>query len=149
MFAPAGDDWMAIRDVIQVDGQTVGGRPDVLQELRKLPSHEVAETFKTYNSRFNLGGTYRNFNEPTLSLLVLDAKHRARFSFDRKHVEHTADGTRTSCAKRRIPTTGVSKPACGSSRQSPVDGPPIRDCLTCAQHVNDPRTVQRLAGVSV
>jgi hypothetical protein len=55
--------------------------------LGALPASDVAATFKTYNSRFNIGRTYRNFNEPTLSLLVLDANHRERFSFNRKRVQ--------------------------------------------------------------
>jgi hypothetical protein len=91
MFAPGRGDWMAIRDVLKMDGHDLAGRPDVREALRTLPPHEVAATFKAYNSRYNLGRTYRNFNEPTLSLLVLDDEHRERFSFDRKRVER-ADG---------------------------------------------------------
>jgi hypothetical protein len=78
---------MAIRDVLAVDGRPVAERPDLPEALRTLPPREVAATFKTYNSRFNLGRTFRNFNEPTLGLLVLDEEHRRRFSFDRTRVE--------------------------------------------------------------
>jgi len=88
MFAPANHDWMAIRDVVAVDGKPVGDRPDITEALRTLPARDVAATFKKYNSRFNIGRTFRNFNEPTLSLLVLDDQHRHRFSFDRKRVEN-------------------------------------------------------------
>ena len=91
MFAPAGDAWMAIRDVITVDGHRLANRPDLREALRLLPAAQVARKFKDYNSRFNLGRTYRNFNEPTLSLLVLDDEHRHRFSFDRKKVERSSD----------------------------------------------------------
>jgi hypothetical protein len=87
MFAPASREWMAIRDVMAVDGQPVGERPDLQEALRTLQPREVAATFKTYNSRFNIGRTFRNFNEPTLGLLVLDEHHRRRFSFDRTRVE--------------------------------------------------------------
>ena len=72
MFAPADRTWMAIRDVTQVDGKPVDHRPDLKSALQTLPAQQVAGTFKTYNSRFNLGRVIRNFNEPTLSLLVLD-----------------------------------------------------------------------------
>jgi hypothetical protein len=89
MFAPGGEAWMAIRDVIDVDGHAVANRPDLREALRLLPAGDVARKFKDYNSRFNLGRTYRNFNEPTLSLLVLDDEHRSRFSFDRKKVERS------------------------------------------------------------
>ena len=89
MFAPAHHDWMAIRDVIAIDGKTVADRADIADALRTLPAREVAATFKKYNSRFNIGRIFRNFNEPTLSLLVLDDEHRKRFSFDRKQISKT------------------------------------------------------------
>jgi hypothetical protein len=91
MFAAATRDWMTIRDVLAVDGHAVAERPDLPDALRTLPPREVAARFKTYNARFNLGRTFRNFNEPTLGLLVLDEEHRRRFSFDRANVK-TAGG---------------------------------------------------------
>lgn len=92
MFAPVGDGWMAIRDVIEVDTRRVGERVDVVRELQRLAATDVARAMKTHNSRFNIGRTYRNFNEPTLSLLVLDDEHRRRFSFRVARVEQTAEG---------------------------------------------------------
>lgn len=91
MFAPGNQDWMAIRDVMAIDGGAVDDRPDVKEALRTLPTSDVAATFKAYNSRFNIGRTYRNFNEPTLSLLVFDTNHRDKFSFNRKRVQHAGD----------------------------------------------------------
>src|SRR5687767_7894017 len=67
MFAPASGDWMAMRDVASIDGTAVVERPNLREALRTLPAPEVARTFKSYNSRFNLGRASRNFNEPTLS----------------------------------------------------------------------------------
>jgi hypothetical protein len=84
MFAPADRVWMAIRDVIQVDGKPVDQRPDLRASLQLLPAPQVAGTFKKYNSRFNLGRVVRNFNEPTLSLLVLDPRYRDSIKFERK-----------------------------------------------------------------
>jgi hypothetical protein len=81
LFAPGEGDWMAIRDVLMVDGSAVTDRPDIGEALQRLRAREVAATFKQYNSRYNIGRTVRNFNEPTLSLLVLDDRHRDRFSF--------------------------------------------------------------------
>ena len=91
MFVPGNHGWMAIRDVIAVDGEPVDRRPDIRHALGTLPTSDVAATFKTYNSRFNIGRTFRNFNEPTLSLLVFDANHRKRFSFKRTGVQHNGD----------------------------------------------------------
>jgi hypothetical protein len=106
MFAPGSHDWMAIRDVMTMDGRDAAERPDIREALRTLPAREAALKFKAYNSRFNIGRTYRNFNEPTLSVLVFDEKHRDRFSFDRKRVERTADAVLVTIAfrERKSPT---------------------------------------------
>jgi hypothetical protein len=106
MFAAATREWMAIRDVFAVDGEPVAARPDLPEALRSLPPREVAATFKAYNSRFNLGRTFRNFNEPTLGLLVLDEEHRRRFSFDRRRVERTDSDVLVTLAfrEREAPT---------------------------------------------
>jgi hypothetical protein len=93
MFAPASGDWMAMRDVVSIDGKSLAERPNLREALRTLPPIEVARTFKSYNSRFNLGKAARNFNEPTLSLLLLDDRYRANVKFTRKSVERRADGT--------------------------------------------------------
>ena len=68
--APAVGGWMAIRDVIEVDRKPVPDRPDLKLALGTLPAAQVAGASKAANSRFNLGRTQRNFNEPILSLLV-------------------------------------------------------------------------------
>jgi hypothetical protein len=66
----------------------------------------VAGAFKKHNSRYNIGLTLRNVNEPTLSLLVLDDHHRARFSFDRRRVERAGDASLVTLefAERDRPT---------------------------------------------
>jgi len=106
MFAPARHDWMTIRDVLSVDGKTIPDRPDLKDALRTLPAYEVAGTFKKYNSRYNVGRITRNFNEPTMSLLVLDEHHRGRFSFDRRRVERASDATLVTLAftEQEMPT---------------------------------------------
>jgi hypothetical protein len=106
MFAPASRNWMAIRDVVAVDGQALGDRPDLSEALQDLPAREVASTFKSYNSRFNIGRTFRNFNEPTLALLVLDGHHRDRFSFGRHRVDRSGDTVLVTLtfAERESPT---------------------------------------------
>ena len=92
MFAPASGDWMAMRDVASIDGTAVVERPNLREALRTLPAPQVARTFKSYNSRFNLGRASRNFNEPTLSLLLLDDRYRPHVTFTRKGVERGRDG---------------------------------------------------------
>jgi hypothetical protein len=106
LVAPGRNDWMAIRDVLEVDGVPLDDRPDLLGALGTLPAREVAATFKEYNSRFNIGRVYRNFNEPTLSLLVLDERHRHRFSFSRGRVERSGQTTLVTIQfrERQAPT---------------------------------------------
>jgi hypothetical protein len=129
MFLPSSGDWMSIRDVLTVDGKPVADRPDVQAELQRLPPEKVGESFKNYNSRFNLGRVYRNFNEPTLSLLVLDPQYRANFTFRRK-------GTRT-VARRTLVSVAFN--------ERPSDGPLIRDLqlkptLSAGELLVDPAT---------
>src|SRR5687767_488207 len=47
MFAPASGDWMAMRDVISMDGTALAQRPNLREALRTLPPVEVARTFKS------------------------------------------------------------------------------------------------------
>lgn len=86
MFTPGSNHWMAIRDVMSVDGKPVADRPDIRQSLETLDDDEVARRLKALNSRFNIGRVTRNFSEPTFSLLVLDDEHRDRFTFERRRV---------------------------------------------------------------
>ena len=81
LFAAAEREWMAIRDVREVDGTPVSGGADVRETLRTLAPGLVAERMKSYNARYNIGRVVRNINEPTLALLVLDSTHRSRFKF--------------------------------------------------------------------
>lgn len=86
LFTAPEQGWMAIRDVVEVDGRPVQDRRSPLDALRTLPPSQVAAEFKDANARYNIGRTYRNFNEPTLSLLPLTDLHRDRFSFARRGV---------------------------------------------------------------
>ena len=92
-FMFAERQWMAIRDVGEVDGVAVTDRPDLRASLASMPATQVAAAFKRSNSRFNIGLVTRNFNEPTLTLVVLDDDHRERFKFERKSTAKTEDGT--------------------------------------------------------
>jgi hypothetical protein len=93
MFGPVRRDWMTIRDVTAVDGTAIQDRRDFREALQTLPAEQVVEIFREQNSRFNIGETFRNFNEPTFSLLVLDEQAHGRFSFDRRRVERVDDAT--------------------------------------------------------
>jgi hypothetical protein len=98
LFAAAEREWMAIRDVREVDGVPLTGTRDVRATLRTLPAAQVADRMKSYNARYNIGRITRDINEPTLALLVLDATHRDRFKFK-------ADKPRQAGDRRLVPLT--------------------------------------------
>ena len=106
LFEPVGQQWMAIRDTILVDGLPVRNRPDVRRALQTLSPSEIGRRLSEYNARWNLGGITRNFNEPTIGLLILEPGRVARSKFDRKAVAQTADGPLVTLAftERERPT---------------------------------------------
>ena len=106
MFTPGTHHWMAIRDVISVDGAELKDRPDIRRDLETLADEDVAAALKAQNSRFNIGRVTRNFSEPTLCLLVLDARHRDRFEFDRRRVQNVDGVTLVTLAftEKKSPT---------------------------------------------
>jgi hypothetical protein len=114
MFASANHEWLAVRDVAEVDGKPVRDAPDLKTALLTLPGSQVAATFRRYNSKFNVGRIARNLNEPTLSLLVLDSSHRANFAFDRKGVTRKGDSLLVSLVFREKGTpTLIQDPLMG------------------------------------
>jgi hypothetical protein len=84
-FIPADNEWMAVRDVITVDGRPVPDRDNLQRllsqrgEVRGLIKELIAR-----NARYNIGVVERNFNEPTLPLLLLDQKRVGDVRFERK-----------------------------------------------------------------
>jgi hypothetical protein len=90
-----GDDqhqeWMAVHDFAMVDGQAISGRKDYRALLQLGQFESAGREFLAGNSRFNIGGIERNFTEPTLPLLVLEAKRLSGFSFDRKSLTTEGD----------------------------------------------------------
>ncbi len=86
-YLPADDEWVAVRDPKEVDGQPVTAREDLRTllakggEIRGLIGQVVAR-----NARYNIGSTTRNFNEPTLPLLLVGEKRVNEVKFDRRAV---------------------------------------------------------------
>jgi hypothetical protein len=87
MLVPETQEWLAIRDVTVVDGQELRDRPDLTALAATMPAPQIAAKLKAYNSRFNIGRIVRNFNEPTLGLLILDAQYQSEVEFQVKHSE--------------------------------------------------------------
>jgi len=87
-YLPADNEWVAVRDVLDVDGKAVANREELRTllakggEIRGLISQVIAR-----NARYNIGSTTRNFNEPTLALLLIGEKRVNDVKFERKAVE--------------------------------------------------------------
>ena len=75
--------WMSLHDIQTVDGEPVTGRLDVRVLLRSHSIRELGPQLAASNSRFNLGRVSRNFNEPTLALLLFAPAHVRDLSIDR------------------------------------------------------------------
>jgi hypothetical protein len=105
-FIPADAAWLAVHDFTEVDGEPVEDREDLRALLQKGETVSVVRSVLSRNSRFNLGSILRNFNEPTLALLILEPRRVQRFSFDREEVVRTGDRTsvRLSFRERERPT---------------------------------------------
>jgi hypothetical protein len=85
LWLPRETTWIAVRDVIAVDGvrrsdgerrarAALNGSSVSVDQLRQLADE---------NGRYNIGQIVRTFNEPTLALVFLDEHDRHRFAFQR------------------------------------------------------------------
>jgi len=83
-YVDVDNTWMAIREFVQIDGRKVESHPDLKAALQSQGLAQVARTFKAFNSQFNIGRIYRNFNEPTLALGVLELDRGPQFVFTHK-----------------------------------------------------------------
>jgi hypothetical protein len=83
-FVATRNEWMAVRDVREVNGEPVENRGDLAALVAKP---EAGPILAARNSRFNIGSIKRNFSEPTLALLLLDTRNRSRVKFDRVRIE--------------------------------------------------------------
>lgn len=111
-YLPADGEWIAVRDVMEVDGMRMANRDDLRallsrgQEVRGSIGKVIAR-----NAQYNIGRIERNFNEPTLPLLLLDAKRTSRIDFDRRSVAQDGNTTLVTLAfeERDSPTLVSSR----------------------------------------
>jgi len=91
-YLPADNEWVAVRDVLDVDGAPVANREELRAllakggEIKGLISQVIAR-----NARYNIGSTSRNFNEPTLPLLLMGEKRVNDVKFERKTVDRDGE----------------------------------------------------------
>ena len=90
---PGDGKWIAVHDVRRVDGVPVNDGEDLRKLLEAGEVTPVARRVAERNAKYNVGSVRRNFNEPTLPLLLLGAERRRGVSFERGGVRRDADAT--------------------------------------------------------
>jgi hypothetical protein len=101
--------WVAFRDVIEVDGLDVEDREQRLADLfRESPvvTRALRRRLVDESARYNIGRVHRNFNVPTLALLLLTPGDQPRLSF-----EHVGDETIEGMSAWTIAFKEVEAPA--------------------------------------
>ncbi len=92
-YLPGDGEWIAVHDIAEVDGVTVRDREDLRLLLQKGDVRGVAARIAARNAQFNIGRLGRNFNEPTLPLLLLGPKRVRGVDFERRKVVGALDRT--------------------------------------------------------
>lgn len=119
----AGDDWIAYRDVHELDGKKLHDRQDRLERLFMERPAEVADEGRRIadeSARYNLGPMQRNFNVPTMALFFAHPSNQHRFRFQ-KEEDARIEGTPVW----RVAFEEVSRPTIirtSSGRDMPVSG---------------------------
>jgi hypothetical protein len=92
-FLEVDNEWVAVHDFATVGGRPVTDREDIRALLQKNTSVSILRNIAGRNARFNIGRVERDFNEPTLALLVLEDKRIRNFRIGRKLVTRDGDAT--------------------------------------------------------
>jgi hypothetical protein len=89
------EDWVALRDVYEVDGTTVADRGARMKALVAGPSEQLSSRVAKMaeeSAHFNLGDLYyRTLNLPTFALRILRPASRKRMAFEKAGEEQVGD----------------------------------------------------------
>jgi len=129
-------EWVAFRDVLEVDGTSVSNRAHRLERLflhRTDGALARAQTIANESARYNLGPVVRNFNVPTAALFFFHPANRSRFRFRKVAKRTHAAGAlwEIGYAERDRPTLirtpdGRDVPARGTLLVRPTSGHIVR-----------------------
>jgi hypothetical protein len=120
VWLPTQATWLAVRDVISVDGHAIAAADRRLPPLLANPtvSLDQLRSLSEENGRYNIGSIVRTFNDPTLALLFLDGRYRFAFSTSRRVATRgsTAPPRRhsTSSSAAGRPSSGTGIATCRS-----------------------------------
>lgn len=95
---PEPGTWFGFRDVLEVDGKLIPDRQSRLEQLfvdRQFPSDEQLARVAEASARFNIGPVRRNFNLPTMTLLIASPANAGRCSFELRGYD-VIDGVRVA-----------------------------------------------------
>jgi hypothetical protein len=84
--------WMSVHDISEVDGTPILNHGSVRTLLQSASLQSLAPRIAAANARFNIGHVSRNFNEPTLALLLFTPAQVDHLALDRDHIERIASG---------------------------------------------------------
>lgn len=147
-----GDDWVAYRDVYQLDDKRLGPDTDRLRKLfldgGERPGSQAARKLSTESATYNMAPLGKSFNTPTVALFFVRPVNQPRFEF-KKAGDETIDGVRVWRIKykeTRRPTlfrgpSNSDLPVEGSLWVAPDDGRVFRTHMEIALRAE--RTVNR------
>ena len=118
-----GGDWEGFRDVYSVDGQPVGERQDRLQKLLlNTPDGAMrqARQIADESARYNLGQVKRNFNTPTMALVLLQAKNLGRFRFKKAGEDRVSGAAVWKISYEEVKKPTIIRTSAGNDM--PIDG---------------------------
>lgn len=106
-YLAADDEWITVHDVAKVDDRPVADREDLRRLLQTgADVRGVVDRIANRNAAFNIGTVIRNFNEPTLPLLILSEKRRSNSKYKRAGMTTSGDVTLVTLSfeEQRRPT---------------------------------------------
>jgi len=114
-YVDASHAWIFVRDVKTVNGEPVAPHESAQALLQDRTSPDMLRRIKDLNSRYNLGRITRNFNEPTLALLIVGPAHRPQFKFTTKSAARDGESTLVTIAFKETDRPTLIRDASGAS----------------------------------
>ena len=148
----SGDDWVAYRDVYQLDDKRLGPDTDRLRKMfldgGERAGSQAARRLSTESASWNMAPLGKSFNTPTIALFFFRPANQPRFEF-KKAGDETIDGVkvwRIKYKETKRPTLfrgqgGSDMPVEGSVWVVPEDGRVFRTHMEIA--LRSERTVNR------